>query len=96
MVPSFTDVVYMPAISCWYSFEGKLFDCLCTGHDAACAVRGRVIPFSIAFANGQDASVTHVDGNKDLFTLMCGDGSFSEDHLIDIDVVVDGMEGFAG
>lgn len=29
------------------------------------------------------------------FSPLCA-GSFSEDHLIDIDVVVDGMEGFAG
>ena len=76
--------------------EGKLFDCLGTGHDAACAVRGRVIPLGIAFAECQDASVTHVDGNENLFTLMCGDGSFSENHLIDIDVVVNGMKRFAG
>ena len=59
-------------------------------------MRGRVIPLGIAFAECQDASVTHVDGNENLFTLMCGDGSFSENHLIDIDVVVNGMKRFAG
>lgn len=59
-------------------------------------MRSRVIPFGIAFADGQNASVTHVDGNENLFTFMCGDGPFSENHLIDIDVVVDGMESFAG
>lgn len=95
MVPSLTDVVYTSHLLLVF-LERKFFDSLGTGHDAACAVRGRAIPFGIAFANGQDASVTHVDGNENLFAFMCGDGSFSENHLIDIDVVVNGMKRFAG
>ena len=55
-------------------------------------MRGREVPFGIALADGEDAAVPHVDGDQDLFALVGCDGSLAQDHLLRVDIVVDGME----
>lgn len=96
MVPSFTDVVYTPAISCWYSLRESSLIAWVRDMMRPAPCGGRVTPLGIAFAECQDASVTHVDGNENLSPLCAAMAPFSENQFIDIDVVVNGMKRFAG
>lgn len=68
------------------------FPRLATRHDAARAVGRRVVPRLVAAPFRDDGAVAHVKRNEHGLSRVRGDGALAKNHLIHVDVVVDGME----
>ena len=54
----------------------------------------RAVPFLVALAHADQAAVAHVDGNQQFFPGFGGNRALAEDHLLRVDIVVDGSKLF--
>ena len=72
--------------------QGQLCESFLPAHQPAGTMRCGVIPVRITFANADQAAVTHVDGDQQLFTRPGGHGAFAQDHVVGVDIVVNGSE----
>ena len=62
-------------------------------HEATCAVGSGAVPVLVALTHADQGAVTHIDGDEELLPRLGGDRALAEDHLIHVDVVVDGLKG---
>ena len=60
-----------------------------TAHETTGAMRSGAVPFLISLTDTDEAPIPHVDGNEQLFSLPCGDGTLAQNHGVRIDIVVD-------
>lgn len=63
---------------------------LLAAHDAAGTVGSRAVPFLVAAADTDQAAVAHVDRDQQLLSGFGGNRTLTKDHLLRVDVVVDG------
>ena len=83
----------IPSISAAYS-SIEPGERLLTAHETAGTVGSRAVPFLVALAHADQAAVAHVDGNQQLFPGFGGNSALAEDHLLRVDIVVDGSKLF--
>ena len=50
------------------------------------------VPVGISLADADQGAVPHVDRDQEALSFSGGDGSLSEDHMVCIDIVVDGFK----
>ena len=55
-------------------------------------MRSRIVPVGVAASDSEHTAVAHIDGDKNLLAFMSGYCPLTQDHLIGIDIVVDGVE----
>ena len=55
-------------------------------------MRSGAVPLFISLANADQASVTHVDGDEQLFASFGRNGAFAKDHGVRINIIMDGGE----
>lgn len=63
-----------------------------TAHETTGAMWSGAVPFLIPLTDANEAPIPHVDGNEQLFSLPCGDGTLAQNHGVRIDVVVDRVD----
>ena len=52
------------------------------------------VPFRIAFANANQATVPHIDGDQQFLPGLCRHRAFAQDHILRVDIIVDGRKLF--
>lgn len=56
----------------------------------------RPVPIGVALADADERAITHIHRDDDALPRLRGDGPFAEDHMLDVDVVVDRLPGVDG
>ena len=57
-------------------------------------MRSRKIPVTVALSSTKQTSVPHIDGYQQTFAFLCRYCSFTENHIISINIVVNGSKLF--
>ena len=74
------------------STEGVSAERIFTAQQPASAVRRAIVPFRVTKSGAKKGSVPHIHGNQKTFSLLRGYGSFTQDPLLGVDIIVDRME----